>query len=51
MATVEFQRRWRLADDKGKSIAEGFTSIANAEQWAAEHGFAVEPKKPKRAKR
>lgn len=48
-ATVHFQRRWRLADERGNSIAEGFTSIANAEQWAAEKGIAVVPrKKPKK---
>lgn len=39
--TVQFQSRWRLADEKGKSVAEGFTSVANAEQWAAEHGLTV----------
>lgn len=43
--SVQFQRRWRLADEKGKSIAEGFTSIAKAEQWAAEHGLTVKAKK------
>lgn len=44
---VHFQRRWRLADDKGKSVAEGFTSIAKAEQWAAEHGLEVTKPKGK----
>jgi hypothetical protein len=50
-ATIQFQRRWRLADEKGKSITEGFTSIAKAEQWAAEHGIEVAPRKPGRAKK
>lgn len=39
--TVQFQRRWRLADEDGKSVAEGFTSVAKAEQWAREHGLTV----------
>lgn len=42
---IQFQRRWRLADDKGKSVAEGFTSIAKAEQWAKEQGLTVEAAK------
>lgn len=41
--TIHFQRRWRLADAKGKSVAEGFTSIEKAQQWAAEHGLEVKP--------
>lgn len=47
-ATVQFQRRWRLADEKGKSLAEGFTSVAKAQQWAAEHGVEVETAKKAR---
>jgi hypothetical protein len=43
---VQFQRRWRLADEKGKSVAEGFTSPAKAEQWAEEQGLTVEAHKP-----
>ena len=42
--TVHFQRRWRLADEKGKSVAEGFTSAAKAEQWAKEQGLEVTKK-------
>ena len=41
MKAAKFQRRWRIADDKGKSIAEGFTSIAKAEQWAAENALEI----------
>lgn len=44
-ATIKFQRRWRLADERGKSIAEGFTSIAKAEQWAKEHDIEIEASK------
>lgn len=43
--TVQFQRRWRLADERGKSVAEGFTSIAKAEQWAKEQGLTVVARK------
>ncbi len=42
--TVRYQRRWRLADDKDKSVAEGFTSIAKAQQWAEENGHSVTPR-------
>lgn len=45
---VQFQRRWRLADEHGKSVAEGFTSIAKAEQWAKEQGLSVEPMRSKK---
>lgn len=41
---VKFQRRWRLADADDKSVAEGFTSIEKASQWARDNGFEVEPK-------
>lgn len=40
---VNYQRRWRLADETGKSVAEGFTSPKKAEQWAAAHGLTVAP--------
>lgn len=43
--SVHRQRRWRLADEKGKSVAEGFTSPEKAEQWAAENGHEVVPAK------
>lgn len=46
--TIHYQRRWRLADEKGKSVAEGFTSIAKAEQWAEEQGLEVAPYKGKK---
>ncbi len=39
--TIHYQRRWRLADDKGKSVAEGFTSREKAQQWAEEKGLEV----------
>lgn len=42
---VRAQRRWRLAGSDGKSVCEGFTSVAKAEQWAAEHGFEVATRK------
>lgn len=42
--TIHYQRRWRLADPRGKSVAEGFTTIAKAEQWAEEQGLLVVPK-------
>lgn len=42
--TVEYQRRWRLADEKGRSVAEGFTSPAKARQWAEEQGHEVRRK-------
>lgn len=45
--TIEFQRRWRLADEDGKSVAEGFTSPAKAEQWAGEQGLTVQAKPKK----
>lgn len=44
--TVEYQRRWRLADEKGRSVAEGFTSPAKARQWAEEQGHEVRRKWP-----
>lgn len=43
-ATIRYQRHWRLADPDGKSIAEGFTSITKAEQWAREQGIEVAAK-------
>lgn len=43
--TIHFQRRWRLADEQGKSVAEGFTSAAKARQWAEEQGLEVKAKK------
>ena len=41
IVTVHHQRRYRLADEKGKTVAEGFTIPAKAEQWAAEQGHEV----------
>lgn len=43
---IQFQRRWRLADEKGKTVAEGFTSMAKAEAWAKAEGLEVEPHAP-----
>jgi hypothetical protein len=44
---VRAQRRWRLAGPDGKTVAEGFTSVAKAEQWADEHGLEVTKLKDK----
>lgn len=40
--SIRYQRRWRLADADGKSVAEGFTSPEKAAQWAREQGLAVQ---------
>lgn len=45
--TIHFQRRWRLADAQGKSVAEGFTSQAKAQQWAEEQGLEVKAREKK----
>ena len=42
---IQYQRRWRLADENGKSVAEGFASTAKARQWAEERGLTVEESK------